>query len=98
MPSSEETTIPCPQCQQPVTLTLWHLLDLGREPELRRRFLRGEINVLRCGNCGANGMLDQSLVIHDPANEQIIFFISNNSLTSLDIPKKVRNGFKFRVG
>ncbi|HMQ56297.1 MAG TPA: CpXC domain-containing protein, partial [Anaerolineae bacterium] len=77
MPAADRRTLDCPQCEQPVEVELRQLLDLGREPELRRRFLQGEINALRCAHCGAAGRLAVPLVVHDPANEQVIFFIPN---------------------
>ena len=78
MPPIDQRTIDCPQCGQPTDVDLWQVLDLAREPELRRRFLQGQINALHCNNCGAAGMLPAPLAIHDPAAEQIIFFIPDD--------------------
>lgn len=88
MPQTE--IIPCPHCQQPVEVELWQLLDLGREPDLRRRFLQGEINALRCDSCGANGLLPVPLVVHDPAKEQVIFFIPTDPRMTPDIEAQIQ--------
>ena len=90
MPAADRRTLDCPQCEQPVEVELRQLLDLGREPDLRRRFLQGEINALRCAHCGAAGLLAVPLVVHDPANEQVIFFIPDDPQITPEIYDQIQ--------
>lgn len=58
MPPERDLQIPCPQCGADVNFPWWTVLDLADEPELRSRFLAGEINVARCSICGQAGFAD----------------------------------------
>lgn len=75
MPPIGRQTIPCPQCGQAVDLEIWQVLDLGREPDLRRRFLAGEINLARCPHCETISITDTSFVVNDPTCRRLIFFV-----------------------
>ncbi|MBS1251221.1 MAG: hypothetical protein MAG451_00252 [Anaerolineales bacterium] len=52
MAQTETVELICPQCEQAFTAEVWRVLDLGRDPALRERFLQGEINVARCPLAG----------------------------------------------
>jgi CHAT domain-containing protein len=65
----------CPRCGQTREVELRQVFDLEAEPELRQRFLRGEINVLRCPGCGVQSVVPGAMVFKDPINKRVIFFI-----------------------
>ena len=71
----QESTVSCPDCGREFEVQIWTILDLGQEPDLARRFLRGEINVARCPACGKAGFIAAPLAVHDPARERVIFFV-----------------------
>lgn len=78
MSSTDRTTISCPQCQTDIVVVIWQVIDLATEPDLRRRFLQGEINVFDCPNCNAQGKLDVPMAVYDPAAGQVIFYIPDD--------------------
>lgn len=65
----------CPRCRQPFIAQLHTIIDVGQEPELKERFLAGEVNRAQCPHCGSNGLLSTPLLYHDPAKELLISFV-----------------------
>lgn len=65
----------CPRCKQPFIVQLRTIIDVGQEPELKERFLAGEVNRAQCPHCGSNGLLSTPLLYHDPAKELLIAFV-----------------------
>lgn len=65
----------CPRCKQPFIVQLRTIIDVGEEPELKERFLAGEVNRAQCPHCGSNGLLSTPLLYHDPAKELLISFV-----------------------
>ncbi len=75
MSSSEQITIPCPQCHRPVPADIWKALDLAKNPELRQQVLQGQLQHLHCPHCQA---LALPFAVHDPVGQQVIFYIPEN--------------------
>lgn len=90
MPPTERTSFACPQCQQAVEVELWQILDLDREPVLRQRFLQGQLNTMHCKHCGVAGQIGVPLVVHDPANERVIFFVPDDSRITSEIFQQIQ--------
>jgi len=65
----------CPRCKQPFIVQLRTIIDVGQEPELKERFLAGEVNRAQCPHCGSNGLLSTPLLYHDPSKELLISFV-----------------------
>ena len=71
----QQVTLSCPICNAPVSTEVYSLIDVGREPELKGKLLRGRINVARCANCGGEGVLATPILYHDPEHELLLAFI-----------------------
>jgi hypothetical protein len=57
--------VKCPSCGQTQTVTVYALLNVTREPELRQRLFDGQINCFVCASCGHRGAVNTPLVYHD---------------------------------
>src|SRR3972149_6475189 len=66
------TQIRCPNCRTPVQARIEQLIDVGREPSAKARFLSGTSNHIRCPVCGYEGQVATPLVYHDPAKELLL--------------------------
>ncbi|HHX66159.1 MAG TPA: hypothetical protein GX702_14880 [Chloroflexi bacterium] len=69
------TQVRCPQCGTTFVVQTRTVIDAGKEPELKTALLRGEINLARCPNCGAGGLLGSPILYHDPEKELLIAFV-----------------------
>ena len=69
------TSVNCQSCGNTFTTWIHTIIDVGEEPELKERFLRGEINVATCPKCGQGGMLNAPLLYHDPEKELLISYV-----------------------
>lgn len=69
------TQITCPNCGTPYVAEVHQVIDVGRNPELKRRLLNGQLNVAVCPNCGAGGQLSTAMVYHDPENELFMIYV-----------------------
>ncbi|MGI6368201.1 MAG: CpXC domain-containing protein [Anaerolineae bacterium] len=67
--------IRCPKCNHPFMVEVHAVVDVGLEPELKDRFLRGELNRALCPECGTGGLLNTALVYHDPAHELLVAYV-----------------------
>lgn len=69
MSSPQSTTVRCPQCQQPVNTTMYSIVDVGKQPQLKQALLRGQLNGINCPHCGYRGMVAMPMLYHDPAKQ-----------------------------
>lgn len=77
--ASQPVSLQCPVCGAPIRAEVRSLVDVGQEPELKEQLLRGRINVVRCGNCGGEGIVAAPLMYHDPDKELLLVFIPAES-------------------
>ncbi len=77
-------SIHCPQCGQPLTMTAQQVIDVGEDPTLRDRLLRGRVNVLSCPHCGVKGPIALPLVYHDPSHELLLAFLPNEMQLTME--------------
>lgn len=75
MPFLQKEKANCPTCGEELEFEVWTFIDVGQEPELRERLLRGEINVTCCPSCGEQTLLLMPLIYNDPAEEMLAFLI-----------------------
>jgi hypothetical protein len=73
--SPQTARLACPVCGAPVQAEIHNLIDVGLEPELKEKLLRGHLNVARCTNCGGEGLVAAPIVYHDPGKELLLAFI-----------------------
>jgi len=69
------TQVKCQQCGRSFTAEITTIVDVGDDPSLKERLLRGEINRAVCPACGAGGLLSTPLVYHDPAKELLLTYM-----------------------
>ncbi|MDH4208704.1 MAG: CpXC domain-containing protein, partial [Anaerolineae bacterium] len=65
----------CPACGALVSAEVRRLIDVGQEPDLKRRLLRGQLNVAVCPNCSARVTVATPLAYHDPQKELLLTLI-----------------------
>ncbi|MEA3408457.1 MAG: CpXC domain-containing protein [Chloroflexota bacterium] len=69
------TQVTCPQCNRRFVVSIHTIIDVGEEPELKEKLLRGELNYAECPDCGAGGVISTPLLYHDPEKELLISFV-----------------------
>jgi hypothetical protein len=88
------------------------IIDVGEEPELKEKLLRGELNYAECPDCGAGGIMSTPLLYHDPEKELLISFVPSQLDMSADereelvgslintvmnsVPQEERKGYFFQ--
>lgn len=75
MSPTQVASISCPACRNPLSVPVENIIDAQSQPELKARFLQGQLNVFRCPSCGNVGMLALPLVYHDGA-KQLLFCLT----------------------
>ncbi len=78
------TSIPCPQCGQPVSMLIEQILDVAEEPSARDRLLKGRVNVLTCPNCGVSGPIAAPMVYHDGERQLLLAFVPHEMQLTLE--------------
>jgi len=78
------TQIKCSNCGKTFVSQIETVLDVGEDPEVKERFLRGRVNVAECPDCGAGGLLSSPLVYHDPEKELLITYVPTELELSAD--------------
>jgi len=69
------TRVTCPKCQAAFVVQVQTVIDVGEDPEMKGRFLRGQVNYAECPQCGSGGLMSTPLVYHDPDKELLISYI-----------------------
>lgn len=70
--------VSCPACQAHFTAPVEGIIDVGSDPALKARFLRGQVNVTRCPQCGSEALMNAPLLYHDPAHELALVLMPVN--------------------
>lgn len=65
MAQTNTYSIRCPKCGAQQDELLYDSLDVGLEPDLRRRLLENQINKVTCHACGHEFRIDKNLLYHD---------------------------------
>jgi hypothetical protein len=61
--------INCPNCRQPFTAQIEQIIDGGRDPNAKNRFLSGRTNLQRCPYCGYEFRVATPIAYHDASKE-----------------------------
>ncbi len=69
-----KTSVPCPNCRQPVIIDLQRLFDLNTNPEAKELLLSGGANAFQCTTCGYQGSYPTPIVYHDPDKELLLTY------------------------
>jgi hypothetical protein len=70
---AEHTTLNCSTCQSPFSADVWLIVDIGEQIDLLPRILDASLHTVRCPVCGTEQLLDAPLLVHDPANQRLIY-------------------------
>lgn len=69
-----KTQVQCPNCRQPIVAEVEQLFDVGTDPQAKQKLLNGNVNVLRCPNCGFEGPLATPIIYHDPSKQMLLTY------------------------
>jgi hypothetical protein len=69
------TTLGCPRCGNNFQAIIEQIIDVGRDPQAKARFLSGRVNMVTCPNCGHTMAVGTPMLYHDPAKELMIIFV-----------------------
>ncbi|NIT58160.1 MAG: hypothetical protein GWN00_18605, partial [Aliifodinibius sp.] len=67
MKTREVILVTCPQCQTRYDAPITPIISVGSDPALKQAFLRGELNISQCPQCGFTSELNIPLLYHDSA-------------------------------
>ncbi|HJX37189.1 MAG TPA: CpXC domain-containing protein, partial [Anaerolineae bacterium] len=74
----------CPACGALVSAEVRQVIDVGQEPDLKRRLLRGQLNVAVCPSCSARVAVATPLAYHDPEKELFLTLIPGQMALSAE--------------
>lgn len=69
MATRQVAPIKCPVCGAHFSAPIESVIDVGRNPRLKGQFLRGNMNIAQCPQCGTQAPMTAPLLYHDPAHE-----------------------------
>ena len=69
-----ELTHTCPYCKRQYNMTVYHTVDVGRDPELRDACLSGEIFTHSCPHCQKKYIVTNPLLYMDVEHRFVILF------------------------
>jgi hypothetical protein len=73
--SPERIQITCSRCGSLSPAGVWQIVDVQREPDLKRQLLRGQLNVNTCSNCGHRVAVGTPLAYHDSDKELFLILV-----------------------
>lgn len=62
----------CPVCLNEEELTIWDVIDVSTDPDLKEKLLRKTLQSLECRNCGHSTLIAAPLVYRDPKQHTLI--------------------------
>lgn len=65
----------CPSCGASIPADIWRIVDVGQNHDLKRQFLRGQINVVTCPHCSQRTAVATTLAYHDPDKELYLILL-----------------------
>ena len=65
----------CPSCGRPFNVVVETVIDGGKDPQAKARLLSGQLNNLRCPNCGNMVTVAAPVLYHDASKELLIAFM-----------------------
>jgi hypothetical protein len=72
MATRQIAPVVCPACGERFTAPIESIIDVGRDPSLKTRFLQGRLNIAQCPRCGSQGAMTAPILYHDPAHEMAL--------------------------
>ena len=71
-----EGTVRCPRHCEPFDAEYWSLVSADQDPDLKTAVLGGELNLVRCPECGTFFHHDGELIYFDAPAELLVFVFS----------------------
>lgn len=62
----------CPICLNEEELTIWDVIDVSTDPDLKEKLLRKTLQSLECRNCGTSTLIAAPLIYRDPEHHVLI--------------------------
>ena len=84
-----KTSVPCPQCRQPILIDLTRLFDLNTNPDAKEQLLSGSANAYQCPNCRAQGTYPTPMVYHDPEKELLLTYYPPELMVALPEQERI---------
>ncbi|MCQ3929049.1 MAG: hypothetical protein DPW16_01200 [Chloroflexi bacterium] len=84
-----QMTITCPNCRNNFAAPVEQILDVGRDPSAKVRFLAGQVNRVRCPNCGYQMAVGTPLAYHDPDKQLLLVNIPMELNLKLDEQERI---------
>lgn len=78
MSKSREERVKCPACGQQGSFTLWESINVTEDPELKERFMSGELNTFRCAGCTHETQVWYPMLYHDMDQLLMVWFMPGN--------------------
>lgn len=75
MSLNTQEKVRCPKCGCLNEITLWQSLTVSDSEDLKELLLKGELNVLRCNDCGAKALVPTPLLYHDEQKKLMLSFL-----------------------
>lgn len=75
MASRPVTSLNCPSCRAPFTAPVQQIVDAQSNPEAKSRLLSGQLNMIVCPQCGAQGVLNTPFIYHDAELELALVYV-----------------------
>lgn len=69
------TPLNCPRCGTPFNAIIEQVIDVGRDPQAKQRFLSGRVNMITCPQCGHTFAVGTPLLYHDPHKELLLVHV-----------------------
>jgi hypothetical protein len=74
----------CPQCGHIQNVDIWSALNISRNPELRHRLFKADINVFRCETCDHKALINVPLLYHDMRRQYCVQYYPKDFLDNED--------------
>jgi hypothetical protein len=77
MATRQIAPVVCPVCGTRFTAPIESVIDVGRDPRLKSRFLQGQLNIVQCPQCGTRAPMTAPILYHDPKHELALVLMPN---------------------
>lgn len=91
------TQLSCPRCGQSFPAIIEQIIDVGRDPQAKARFLSGRVNTMTCPNCGSTFGVGTPILYHDPHKELMIMYVPMELNVSVEERERIVGDMTRRV-
>lgn len=75
MATANAVVVDCPNCRNRFQIQVEQIIDVGKNPALKSRFLAGQVNAAPCSQCGFPVTVSVPLAYHDPGKELLMIYV-----------------------